>query len=246
MQDAASEAFFKRLDRARSKIESYIKDPSETNVHDARIAIRRLESAYSTVPKSQRTKKSDRLVSRYADFFSLNSPVRDLDIILQKLESYGYDRNTRMGMLANRKRIKSLLRALPAAGRLAKSKRPKLKGKPARSRLQKRTLAMLEEFRGLVPAVLADESDKDVLHSMRKTVKKMRYLLEQYPDNPYDTLIVNIRTLQGMLGAIRDSDVFITYLGKNMECPGVPGMIKSEKKVRTGNYQELVRSLSGF
>lgn len=243
------DVFFKRLDKASLRLSSYLESPSEENIHDVRISIRRLEVAYSVLPKSSKTKKSEKLISMYGDFFSLNSTIRDHDIILQKLELYGYDNESKISMMANRRKLKKLLRAIALADKISRAKKPKLKRpkNPSSSKFQKRTLALVQKFSSYVPVVTKDESHVGELHSMRKTVKKLRYVLELYPEGTYDKLIANMKFLQCLLGNIHDCDIFIWYLEKNRkEYVGMTKVIASEREKRSAYYQKLVLGLDSF
>lgn len=241
------EFFFKRLDKSYRQLESYIDDPSEENIHNVRISIRRLESAYSVIPKSSRTKKSDRLVSMYMEFFSLNNIVRNRDIILQKLEVYGYPGESQISLATNRKKLKRLLLALDLAEKIIKSKKPKLKKISASSKFEKTILTMVKEFNIYVSAVTNNENNVDELHSMRKLVKKIRYVLEMHPAKTYDGLLANLKSLQTLLGSIHDCDVFIRYLGKNKkQYPDMSKIVESEKVKRSTAYKQLVLALGSF
>lgn len=242
------EVFFRKLDKACLALGSYLEDPSEQNVHDVRTSIRRLESAYSVLPKSCKTKKSDRLISVYGDFFSLNSAVRDHDIILKKLDLYGYGPESRASLLTSRRKLKKLLKAVALAEKVSKSKKPKLK-KPrsAGSKFQKRVLSLIRDFREYVPVVAGDEDRIDELHSLRKTTKKLRYVLELPTGNAYGRLAASLKSLQGLLGDIHDCDVFIRYLKKNKgEFSDPSGILASEKGRRSATYGKLVLALGGF
>ena len=241
--------FFKRLDKAHLRLCSYLENPSEENIHDVRISIRRLEAAYSVLPKSSKTKKSEKLITMYGDFFSLNNTVRDHDIILQKLELYGYDSESKISMITNRRKLKKLLKAIALADTIPGTKKPKLKRpkNSTNSKLQKRTLALVKKFSIYVLVVTKDESRVEELHSMRKIVKKLRYVLELYPKGTHDKLIANMKFLQCLLGDIHDCDVFIWYLEKNKkEYIGMSQIIASEKEKRSTIYQKLVLGLDSF
>ncbi|MCY4491789.1 MAG: CHAD domain-containing protein [Thaumarchaeota archaeon] len=239
------DVFLKLLHNTRLKLESYLADPTAKNIHHARISIRRLESAYNILSKSDRTKKSNRIISLYGDFFSQNNIIRDYDIILQKLTLYGCDPNSIISLDTERKKLKKLLKTLPMAKKLLKLKKPKFKKtKPAISRLQKKTLFLVKKFNNYIHVVTSNENHIDELHSMRKTAKKLRYLLELYPKGTHDNLLSNIKSLQRLLGDIHDCDVFISYLEKHAKkSPGMSDIILSEKKKRSDIYKDMVYAL---
>ena len=51
-----SELFFNflynKMDKSKQRLDKYLENPTEENIHDLRTSIRRLETAYSIVPKS--------------------------------------------------------------------------------------------------------------------------------------------------------------------------------------------------
>jgi CHAD domain-containing protein len=79
----------RNIQRVSNKLDDYIKEPTEENIHDIRKAIRRLESTYRSLPSKKLRKK--RVIREYAEYskklFSINSQIRDFDIISAKLSS---------------------------------------------------------------------------------------------------------------------------------------------------------------
>src|ERR1700745_3489874 len=70
------------------KMDAYLSDPSDENIHDIRVAVRRLESAYRILPKNVRAKNRIRNYMKQAKtLFKLNAEIRDFDIICAKLET---------------------------------------------------------------------------------------------------------------------------------------------------------------
>ncbi len=242
------DVFFARLGRVHSVLESYIEHPSEKNIHDIRTSIRRLEAAYSVFPKSGKTKQSKRMISMYRSLFSLNSLIRDHDIILEKLAQYGYDPSSRISVLTNGMKLKRLSKALDLAAKISKSGRVVVKTSgPDDSRSQKRIIALVKSIKGRVPAVMGDEGNMDELHSLRKDAKKLRYVLELFPADAHDKLITNLKFLQKLAGDIHDCDVFVGYLEKNRrEFPDFTEIVASEKNKRSELYQKLVQELDSF
>ena len=243
--EPSHDIFLKSLHNTRLKLKSYLADPTAKNIHQTRISIRRLESAYNILSKSERTKKSNRIISLYGDFFSQNNKIRDYDIILQKLTLYGCDPNSMISLDTERKKLKKLLKTIPLAEKLLKLKKSKFKKtKPSIPRLQKKTLFLVKKFNNYIHVVTSNEKYIDELHSMRKTAKKLRYLLELYPKGTHDNLLSNIKSLQRLLGDIHDCDVFISYLEKNTKkYPSMSGIIISEKKKRSDLYKDMVYAL---
>ncbi|HET9806724.1 MAG TPA: CHAD domain-containing protein, partial [Nitrososphaeraceae archaeon] len=67
----------------------YLKNPNDKNIHDLRKSIRRLDSAYYSLPKKFRNNKPlKNYVNHSKDLFKSNSQVRDYDIFLEKINSH--------------------------------------------------------------------------------------------------------------------------------------------------------------
>jgi hypothetical protein len=75
----------KRLD---DRLDDYIKDSNENNIHDIRTA-RRLDASFTSLPKKmRRTTKIRKHVTTSKQLFKVNSQVRDYDIIFEKLQKH--------------------------------------------------------------------------------------------------------------------------------------------------------------
>jgi CHAD domain-containing protein len=76
----------KRLD---DRLNDYIKDSNENNIHDIRTATRRLDASFTSLPKKIRRKtKIRKYVTTSKQLFKVNSQVRDYDIIFEKLQKH--------------------------------------------------------------------------------------------------------------------------------------------------------------
>jgi len=72
----------------------YLKNPNDKNIHDLRKSIRRLDSAYYSLPKKfRKTKPLKNYVNQSKDLFKSNSQVRDYDIFLEKINSHNSSNN---------------------------------------------------------------------------------------------------------------------------------------------------------
>ena len=79
----------RNIQRVNNKLDDYLKDPNEEQIHDIRTATRRLRATYQSLPNSIRNKKRlKEFVAKSKEIFSLNSKVRDYDIILEMLSKY--------------------------------------------------------------------------------------------------------------------------------------------------------------
>jgi CHAD domain-containing protein len=74
--------------RVDNRLDHYIKDSNENNIHDIRTAVRRLDASYRSLPKNMRRKNK---VSKYMRtskrLFKINSQVRDYDIIYENYKN---------------------------------------------------------------------------------------------------------------------------------------------------------------
>ena len=83
------EKFKKIIKTFTKKLDNYIKNPSEDNIHDIRIAIRRMESVYRILPKKNRKSEDvQNYVKQAKTLFKINTQIRDFDIIRAKLEKH--------------------------------------------------------------------------------------------------------------------------------------------------------------
>ncbi len=75
--------------RVVNRVNDYIKDSNENNIHDIRTAIRRLDASFRSLPKNlQERKKIGRYVTTSKRLFKINSQIRDYDIICEKLDKH--------------------------------------------------------------------------------------------------------------------------------------------------------------
>jgi len=98
--------------RVDNRLDDYIKDSNENNIHDIRTAVRRLGASYRSLPKNIRRKNE---ISKYMRtskrLFKINSQVRDCDIICEKLQKYSSEPiYTKLTGLLNRRRKTKLVR----------------------------------------------------------------------------------------------------------------------------------------
>lgn len=72
----------RNIQRVRYQLDDYLRDPNEEHIHDIRTAIRRLQACYQTLPTAARNRnKIKEFASKSNELFSVNSKIRDCDII---------------------------------------------------------------------------------------------------------------------------------------------------------------------
>ena len=195
----------RNIQRVNNKLDDYLKDPSEEQIHDIRTAIRRLRATNQSLQKTIRKKKEFKeFATKSKELFSLNSKIRDYDIILEMLSKYTEDvssskreqqqtshtsqalANVSKSLETLRKR--RLTEAKTIAVELRKLAIPKLdanKINKSEKKLMKRFNSVVGKFANSIeknyPVVLSSPKRLTMLHEMRKDCKKLRYLLELLP-----------------------------------------------------------------
>ena len=80
----------RNFDRVFVKLDEYLHNPTKENIHHMRTPLRRPEATYRSSPKRIQKKKSIKtFVQRGKKLFRINSRIRDIDIIIEKLTIEG-------------------------------------------------------------------------------------------------------------------------------------------------------------
>jgi CHAD domain-containing protein len=195
------------IQRVNNKLDDYLKAPNEEHIHDIRTSIRRLRASYQSLPKSIRNKKKiKKFVAKSKELFSINSKVRDYDIIFEMLSEYMSSKmapkHEQQQLSQSSRAISNLLKSLETvrnreltesktlAVELRKLSVPKLGDNNiniSEKKLKKRFNSVVGKFANSIeknyPVVLSSSKRLIELHEMRKDCKKLRYLLELLPIN---------------------------------------------------------------
>jgi CHAD domain-containing protein len=209
-----SKHFLSRLEvnvqRVDKRLNDYLKDPNENNIHDIRTAIRRVDASFESLPKIERNKSKIRdYITIAKHLFKINSQIRDYDIINTKLEKCSADavytqlteslKRRRKTKLANAIKIATSLRLLPVPYLIEYDISEKKLGR----RYNKVVRRLSERIELNFPVVLTNMNKIVELHEMRKDCKKLRYQLELMPDQNNKTHeISEVEDVQDMLGSI--------------------------------------------
>ena len=181
----------RNFDRVYIKLAKYLHDPTKENIHHMRTSLRRLEATYRSSPREILKKKNVKaFVHRGKKLFRINSRIRDIDIILEKLTNEG-----KMGALEleliesplKHERQDKLKEAKIAAFRLEKIivsniYVPNTINRKFKYKSRKRILKIIRKLKtnmdSQIPAVISDKSKVSELHQVRKDTKKLRYVIE--------------------------------------------------------------------
>jgi CHAD domain-containing protein len=249
----SSEHFLSRLEvnvqRVDKRLNDYLKDPNENNIHDIRTAIRRVDASFDSLPKIERNKNKIRdYITIAKHLFKINSQIRDYDIINTKLEKYSADRvYTQLTESLKRRRKTKLASAIKIATSLRQLPVPYLTEddiveKKLRRRYNKVVRRLSERIDLNFPVVLSNMNKIVELHEMRKDCKKLRYQLELMPDQNNKTHeISEVEDIQDMLGSIHDSDTMIAYLKRVRRSKEITHILDNEITERNTKYQEFIQ-----
>jgi CHAD domain-containing protein len=233
--DIASKYIYSHLlNTIKANEQGTINDTDSEFLHDFRVAVRRTRSGLSQV----KGVLPDAIQSRFADFFywlgQITGPTRDLDVYLLNFEQYKNclpisireDLNPLYEFLVakQQKAQKELAKKLRSAKYLSilsewehylKEQAP-AKPVEANANLTIKQLAdrriwkifnrVLQEGDAITPY-----SPAETLHELRKTCKKLRYLMEffqnLYSEQQIKHLIKSLKGLQEVLGEFQDLQV---------------------------------------
>jgi CHAD domain-containing protein len=239
---------FKKIQkRFYQKLQDYIKNPNDENIHDIRVAIRRLEAAHRILPKNIREKEKNANYTKQAKtLFKLNAKIRDLDIICARMESKYLDKTNDLVVILKNSRIEKLSSANEIALKTLHLPIPKVSANILKkSKLNKRYLKVLDKIELDIQKntiiALADEKKIKELHMLRKSFKKIRYSLELATDEAKTIqTLSNLKDIQDMLGEIHDSDVIIDHLRNIEQNSRYSDIIEPEILERRRKYQVFV------
>ena len=225
----------------------YISNPSDENIHDIRVSIRRLESAYQILPKNARKQERVREYVKYAKkLFKINAKIRDGDIICANMELYHPNKTHDLVSALKNARSEQIKDSGKLALEISRLDNPKItKTSIKKSKLAKRYLKVLDGtildiHRNSIIA-LGDERKINELHVLRKNFKKLRYTLELASDKKTThDILQNLKNIQDILGEIHDSDVIIDHLKSVDRDSKYSDIIATEVLHRSKKYNAFV------
>ena len=240
------------LQRVNNRIKKYLKDPKAKNIHDLRTSIRRLNAAYSTLPKKYRTGSSmSTYILSCKELFKINSEIRDLDIIYEKLQKYPPNdsrnkiidtlKGTRVTKLEYAKNVALVLNNTDVSKLLDEIK---VTQKELEKRYNKIVTNLISKIETNFPIVITDSTKIEELHDLRKACKKLRYMLELLPIENKKALEMRktLQKIQDSLGMIHDYDFTINHLELNEQPSNeVREIVNNEMQERKLNYERFIR-----
>jgi CHAD domain-containing protein len=240
------------LQRVNNRVSKYLKTPNAKQIHDVRTSIRRLDATYLILPKKNRTGSSlSDYVLKCKEFFKVNSEIRDLDIIHEKLQKY--PSNAQMNRVietlkasrdATLKRAKTIARSLKSTDTTRIIDKIGVTEKELQKRYNKMILRLISRIESIFPAVLTNQAKLEELHDLRISCKKLRYLLELLPEARNNVLKTRktLQKLQDILGTLHDYDFTIEYLSSlGQSSMEIQEIITIEKEERNAKYHEFLR-----
>ena len=179
------------IKKVYTKLDKYLENPTEDNIHHMRTSLRRLQATYQSSPKQIRKKKK---IKEFASvgkrLFKINSNIRDIDIILEKLAKEGkmseqqlehYENplvQDRKNQLEEARTIAIDLKGIVVPSLYDKNKTDKNFERNSIKRVAKISRKLKNRIEMRIPIVMGDDSKITELHELRKDSKKLRYLIE--------------------------------------------------------------------
>ena len=242
----------RNISRVSNKLNDYITNPDEKNIHDIRTSIRRLDACYKTLPKKIQNKKQVKTyVDKSRDLFKINSQIRDFDVITDLIRKNNPENGNGVGHTKfENRRASKLKEAKVVAVGLRKLPVPNVdKGSITAGKLTKRYNKLISNFGSRIqltlPLVMTDADKVNELHEMRKDCKKLRYLLELVPygkssDKNVSKLEEELQNMQDLLGAIHDCDAAVAYLKRQTKRQRQNDIIEHIVQERKRRYQDFL------
>lgn len=240
------------LQRVNIRISKYMKTPNAKQIHDVRTSIRRLDATYLILSKKNRTASSlSDYVLKCKEFFKVNSEIRDLDVIYEKLQKYPSNaQRIRVieGVKASRdatlERAKTMGRSLNSTDTTRIIDKIGVTEKELQKRYYKMISRLISRIESTFPAVLTNQAKLEELHDLRISCKKLRYLLELLPEDKNNVLKTRktLQKLQDILGTLHDYDFTIEYLSSwGQSSTEIQEIIAIEKEERNAKYHEFLK-----
>lgn len=236
--------------RYGKKLQKYCNNTNEKNIHDIRTSTRRLDVSFTLLNKKIQSKPEIRNYFKLSKLlFRYNSQIRDIDIICRHLKLYQNKESYRLQDYQKQKRGKKLKSAMDLALKLRNLKLPEIdekyiSTKKIRSKFENEKKRLLDRIVKDIPNVISDPKSIEELHELRKSSKKLRYLLELLPKE--EKAVSRLIKMQDKLGSIHDFDITITFLNRCKQNSIVQSLIRGEAHQRDNKFQEFSENMREF
>ncbi|MCE9653537.1 MAG: CHAD domain-containing protein [Nitrosarchaeum sp.] len=233
------------MKKSHHRLSVCVNDPSVDNIHDLRTSIRRMTTIYKILSKYLKKKKIKKFVKQYQLLFKSSSIIRDYDILSEKISFYGFSELTFIQYL-KKQREKKIIDVLNQSSLLLTLEVPTISEFNFIDEINmfftEKCLELILEIQTNFPIIIQDQTKIKELHSMRKTVKKLRYLLEFLPEDSISQILKDLKQLQDLLGDIHDNDMTILFFQKKIDkFNSLKPLILLEKESRDANFKKLVQ-----
>lgn len=257
-EEALKDILLRLLEIMQQNTAGSIRGRDTEFMHDYRVSIRKTRSALTQISKVL----PQDVIAKYNKFFSglgkLTNPVRDLDVFLLKLESYqcNLKKSARDQLQPLREHLvqsrtaaqKKFVETLKSAEyrQAIKEWREYLEdSEPTQPPLENTGKEVHTLADGLIwnmyqlaleeGNAITDDTEAEALHELRKTCKKLRYLMEffqsLYPARRIRELIQALKVLQDNLGVFNDLHVHTHILKKFIKHSSDKGANKACKRM---------------
>lgn len=166
-------------------------NPTEENIHQMRTSLRRLEATYRSSPRQFIKRNNVKVFAkRGKKLFRINSRIRDIDIILEKLNTEGKMPDQELKYIERSLKHEKQLKLKEARAMALDLKEINVSNvyyrkninKKFEQKSKKRILKMVNKLKTKIelniPLVISDDTKILELHGTRKDAKKLRYLIE--------------------------------------------------------------------
>ena len=229
------------------KVKAYLKDPNEANVHDLRTSVRRLTATIDILPKKiRRSKDCKKFLDGYEQLLKANTKVRDIDVVLSKLPNHGDDAAyAKLAGKLTHVRESILKRARRTAASIKDvefSLKPEdVSASTIQKHFRKTANSLAKKLNKGVQTVKKDPKNAREIHKLREDSRRLRFTLEMDKTPETSKLLPVLESWQNVLGAIRDSDIFIRHFAGEKDPSAIKVVVEREKSRRKENFERFLK-----
>jgi CHAD domain-containing protein len=228
--------------RTEKAVRACIRRPTPNAIHEARIAVRKLTTAVSLMPKRfRRDAKTVKAMKALRLFYTACAKIRDIDAMISALSTFGDLKDIK----ANLKKRRSVLlaRVLSSGGEvgtLAFSRPTDVSRRRLRKRLNRLLDERAERAAGLYQVAAGGEEKVAELHMLRKECRHIMYLLDFVKEDArVKSVKVDLEDAREKLGSIRDDDVLLDVLRRHEEEVAVAEVAATVSAGRLSKYRKF-------